>query len=134
MKRLRYTKPTWLFFFIICLAAMVILAASFNLVARRKKFNTQRDIAAEAATQRQWAAALETPGVKNFHKVSDQLYRGAQPTAEGMVKLKNMGVKTIVSLRPRTKRWFAFLRLPPIRTTYRFLSTANAEPTGPEQW
>ena len=99
MKRLRDTKPTWLFFFIICLAAMVILVASFNLAARRKKFNTQRDIAAEAASQRQWAVALEMPGVKNFHKVSDQLYRGAQPTAEGMVKLKNMGVKTIVSLR-----------------------------------
>ena len=99
MQSLRQTKPTWLFFFIICLAAIVILFASFSLVARKKSFNTERDIAAEASTQRQWAVELEIPGVKNFHKVSDQLYRGAQPTAEGMVKLRNMGIKTIVSLR-----------------------------------
>ncbi|NUP08121.1 MAG: protein-tyrosine-phosphatase [Polyangiaceae bacterium] len=48
-------------------------------------------------------AALEPrddlPGLPNFAKVSDVLYRGAQPTAEGFRTLKNMGVKTVVSLR-----------------------------------
>ena len=35
----------------------------------------------------------------NFHKVSDQLYRGAQPQAGGVKKLAELGVKTIINLR-----------------------------------
>lgn len=38
-------------------------------------------------------------GVKNFAKVSDALYRGEQPTAEGFAELKKMGIKTVVCLR-----------------------------------
>jgi len=38
-------------------------------------------------------------GLPNFAKVSDELYRGAQPTAEGFKALKQMGVKTVVNLR-----------------------------------
>lgn len=41
----------------------------------------------------------DIPGVKNFAKISDVLYRGEQPTAEGFAELKKMGVKTIVCLR-----------------------------------
>jgi len=35
----------------------------------------------------------------NFHKVSDQLYRGAQPSDAGFKKLSELGIKTIVNLR-----------------------------------
>src|SRR2546423_3698182 len=35
----------------------------------------------------------------NFHKVSDKLYRGAQPSKEGIKKLAELGIKTIVNLR-----------------------------------
>lgn len=35
----------------------------------------------------------------NFHKVHDFLYRGGEPTPEGLKKLKEMGVKTIIDLR-----------------------------------
>jgi protein tyrosine phosphatase (PTP) superfamily phosphohydrolase (DUF442 family) len=35
----------------------------------------------------------------NFHKVSDDLYRGAQPDREGFVELIGMGVKTVINLR-----------------------------------
>ena len=38
-------------------------------------------------------------GLKNFAKISNALYRGAQPGAEGFRTLKDMGVKTIVNLR-----------------------------------
>lgn len=38
-------------------------------------------------------------GLKNFAKVTDNIYRGAQPTAQGFKELKKMGVKTIVNLR-----------------------------------
>jgi tyrosine-protein phosphatase SIW14 len=41
----------------------------------------------------------DIPGVKNFAKVSEVLFRGEQPTAEGFAELKKMGVKTIVNLR-----------------------------------
>jgi len=33
------------------------------------------------------------------HKVSNDLYRGAQPTREGMKELEKLGIKTIVNLR-----------------------------------
>jgi len=46
-----------------------------------------------------WATPLQRPGLPNLHKVSDDLYRGAQPTAEGMSELKKMGVRTVVNLR-----------------------------------
>jgi len=46
-----------------------------------------------------WAAPLRRPGLPNLYKVSDDLYRGAQPTAEGMGELKKLGIKTVVNLR-----------------------------------
>jgi protein tyrosine phosphatase (PTP) superfamily phosphohydrolase (DUF442 family) len=46
-----------------------------------------------------WAKPLDLPGVPNFHKVSDQLYRSAQPTKEGMENLKKFGIETIINLR-----------------------------------
>jgi protein tyrosine phosphatase (PTP) superfamily phosphohydrolase (DUF442 family) len=41
----------------------------------------------------------DVAGVENFAKISDVLYRGAQPTAEGFAQLKKMGIKTVVNLR-----------------------------------
>lgn len=46
-----------------------------------------------------WAVPLERPGLPNLHKVDDNLYRGAQPTAEGFRELKAMGIKTVINLR-----------------------------------
>lgn len=46
-----------------------------------------------------WAEPMDERGLPNLHKVSDDLYRGAQPTAEGVEQLKALGVKTIISLR-----------------------------------
>ena len=56
---------------------------------------------AEPSTNRpsSWAQPVEFGGVPNLHKVSDGLYRSAQPSAEGMRNLKQMGVKTVVNLR-----------------------------------
>lgn len=54
---------------------------------------------ARAPSQAAWAEPVAMDGVANFHRVSPVLYRGAQPTAEGMKNLKKMGIKTIVSLR-----------------------------------
>jgi protein tyrosine phosphatase (PTP) superfamily phosphohydrolase (DUF442 family) len=46
-----------------------------------------------------WAQPILLEGVPNLHKVSDTLYRSAQPSAEGMKNLKTMGIETIVNLR-----------------------------------
>jgi protein tyrosine/serine phosphatase len=46
-----------------------------------------------------WAQPIELAGVPNLHKVSKDLYRSAQPTAEGMINLKSMGIETVVNLR-----------------------------------
>jgi len=45
------------------------------------------------------AAVLEVPGVGNFQKVDDQVYRGAQPTDIGFAGLAHLGIKTVVDLR-----------------------------------
>lgn len=49
--------------------------------------------------QKEPARKLDVLGLPNFYKVSDNLYRGAQPTAEGMRQLKKIGIKTVVNLR-----------------------------------
>jgi len=46
-----------------------------------------------------WAQPVAMEGAPNLHKISNNLYRSAQPTAEGMKNLKRAGVKTIVNLR-----------------------------------
>jgi protein tyrosine phosphatase (PTP) superfamily phosphohydrolase (DUF442 family) len=46
-----------------------------------------------------WAQPIQMKGVPNLHKVSDTLYRSAQPSAEGMRNLRAIGVETVVNLR-----------------------------------
>ncbi|MFC1884166.1 tyrosine-protein phosphatase [Thermodesulfobacteriota bacterium] len=46
-----------------------------------------------------WAQPFKLDGVPNLNKVSDVLYRSAQPTSEGMKNLKDIGVITVVNLR-----------------------------------
>lgn len=56
---------------------------------------------ADTATNRpaSWAKPIALEGVPNLHKVSDTLYRSAQPTEAGLAKLKELGIKTIINLR-----------------------------------
>jgi len=44
------------------------------------------------------------PGVGNFHKVDNHVYRGAQPSDEGFRNLAKLGVKTIIDLREPGER------------------------------
>ena len=46
-----------------------------------------------------WATQMDVPPLENFYRVTPELYRGAQPDAAGMKKLKELGIKTIVNLR-----------------------------------
>jgi len=51
--------------------------------------------------QSEWAVALQRPPLENLHRVTGDLYRGAQPTADRMRRLDEMGVRTVVNLRRR---------------------------------
>ncbi len=45
-----------------------------------------------------WAADAPS-GISNFQEVNEHLYRGAQPSDQGLASLAKLGVKTIVDLR-----------------------------------
>ena len=58
-------------------------------------------LAGQPSTNRpsSWAQPITLPGVPNLFQVGTNLYRSAQPTSEGMQRLKQKGVETIVNLR-----------------------------------
>jgi len=47
----------------------------------------------------EWAQPMVLKGVPNLHRITEGLYRSAQPSALGMSQLKVMGIETIVNLR-----------------------------------
>ena len=79
---------------IVVLAITVIAAAALFAM----NLYTSRD-PGQASRREEWAVPLERPGLQNLHRVTEDFYRGAQPTAEGMKELEAMGVKTVVNLR-----------------------------------
>jgi protein tyrosine/serine phosphatase len=44
-------------------------------------------------------------GIRNFGKIDEHLYRGAQPDAGGIANLKKMGVAMIINLRMSNELW-----------------------------
>jgi protein tyrosine/serine phosphatase len=54
--------------------------------------------AKEAKRPDKWAVPISRPGLSNFFKVSEDLYRGAKPEAQGFAEMKKLGVKTVVNL------------------------------------
>lgn len=67
--------------------------------ADRAPAGSSRERRAHVVRNPRWAVPIERPGLPNFHRVSDDLYRGAQPEAEGIRELEKLGVRTIVNLR-----------------------------------
>jgi len=50
------------------------------------------------------AERIQLPGVNNAGKISDHLFRGAQPNTEGMQSLRKLGVTTVIDLRGEDRR------------------------------
>ncbi|MBA3701200.1 MAG: tyrosine-protein phosphatase [Planctomycetes bacterium] len=46
-----------------------------------------------------WAVPVELAGCPNLFKLAPDIYRGAQPSADGMAQLAKLGIKTVISLR-----------------------------------
>jgi uncharacterized protein (TIGR01244 family) len=49
------------------------------------------------------SAGIAAPGIPNFHKVDDRIYRGAQPNPQAWESLAQLGVKTVIDLRPSSE-------------------------------
>jgi len=89
-------------FFLAC-AIIIVLACKCPEINQFKNFifNTNRpdNSYVRFIDNANWAQKLDMPGLPNLHKISEDLYRGAQPTAEGMKELEKLGIKTVVNLR-----------------------------------
>lgn len=46
-----------------------------------------------------WATSIKADGLPNLFRVSDDLYRSGQPQEQGMTSAKNLGIKSVISLR-----------------------------------
>lgn len=46
-----------------------------------------------------WAQPVLLEHTENFYKVTDELYRAAQPTAAAMQSYENFGIRTVINLR-----------------------------------
>ncbi|HEY9788453.1 MAG TPA: tyrosine-protein phosphatase [Candidatus Obscuribacterales bacterium] len=55
-----------------------------------------------AGTEKQTSKAAKP--LPNFHQVHPYLYRGGEPTEEGLRELQKMGIKTIIDLRAPSER------------------------------
>lgn len=85
-------------YFAVLSAILVVLAGVYLVGKYGLPFGSQIGNYQRQAGKK-WAEPIELPGLPNFHKVSDDLYRGAQPNAEGMEQLDKLGVKTVINLR-----------------------------------
>ncbi len=84
----------------IVLALLVGLLSPLLLLLMANSGCTQVDQPVLGDRPEEWAVAMgNRPGLSNFFRVSDQLYRGAQPEDEGFAELQSLGVKTVVNLR-----------------------------------
>jgi len=102
-KEQKRTESAWLHRIVILLSIVALIGIYLqkkcglefgsSLKSRRPESKTKQ------VTQKKWAQPLELPGVPNLHKVSEDLYRGAQPSNEGMRQLEKLGIKTVVNLR-----------------------------------
>lgn len=46
-----------------------------------------------------WAQPVKAEHLKNLHKISEDLYRCAQPDEAGMRELEKLGIRTVINLR-----------------------------------
>lgn len=84
---------------LVVLAALVVWRVSVYRVPDAEDVAPASQPASMPGRPAAWATPLSAPGLPNFHKVTDTLYRGAQPTAEGMRELAKMGIRTVINLR-----------------------------------
>ena len=80
-----------------CSSRLTVLRLSFAVVV--PAIRAQVPQATAAPIPWTYGEKLHFAGISNGGKVSDQLYRGAQPRKGGLQQLKKFGITTIVDLR-----------------------------------
>lgn len=80
---------------VIILAAVMLAITGCRSVVQKP----QETIAVIESRPAAWAVPVTVPGVSNMYKVSDTLYRSAQPAKEGFSELERLGIKTVLCLR-----------------------------------
>ena len=82
--------------FVFWLSAIILILPVVNSCKKDPDNTASSTLKPEQFTT---AVKIDLPGCGNLYKVSEALYRGEQPTAEGFQELEKLGVKTVVNLR-----------------------------------
>ncbi len=77
-----------------CSAALLLFLSTSTLLAPNSLPSSPAGESSEAIAQK-----ISIPGVPNAGKVTEHLYRGAQPGLDNLGELKKLGVTTIIDLR-----------------------------------
>ncbi|HLL15321.1 MAG TPA: tyrosine-protein phosphatase [Pyrinomonadaceae bacterium] len=85
-------------------AAAVALALAAGVTAAITHDSRGGSQASPPARTQQTFVAAPSVGIKNFGRVNENFYRGAQPDPAGFAELKKLGVKTVIDLREDKKR------------------------------
>ena len=78
----------------IVFSSLLLLSLTATIVGCGARHN-----AATPTGQLALAEKMSVPGISDFGKVNDFLFRGAQPKEEGVEQLKKLGIDTVVDLR-----------------------------------
>jgi tyrosine-protein phosphatase SIW14 len=87
----------------------VLRSVSFTRGSRPRRFFLASSLLTALFVCSTWSSRARglpaQEGILNFGKVSEHLYRGAQPDAAGIKNLRKLGVKLIVNLRMPGDGW-----------------------------
>lgn len=111
------------------LALLALLCLSACAGAPPAEIPAQTVPLAESTLER----ITDAPGLDRFYRISDTVYRGAQPDAEGYRELRRRGVRTVISFRrfSSTRRAAESAGLDYVRIP--ILAALVSEPPEPEQ-
>lgn len=84
---------------LLILVVLLCLLPSRLLAQEQGRASTQPPAPAAPNQLSAFGERIQVPGVSNVGKLSDSLYRGSQPKAEGFEQLKKLGITTVVDLR-----------------------------------
>jgi protein tyrosine/serine phosphatase len=77
---------------------LAIFAAAVVVSGMRCSTMVTTPAVSQPARPAAWAVRVERPGLPNLFQISDDIYRGAQPTAEGVPALQALHIKTVINL------------------------------------
>ena len=103
----RARRRPWL---VAAAAALALSGVAVSVTGARADAGRRQQTPAEVSRSAPSAQPATTAaGIKNFGRVNENYYRGAQPGPEGMAELRRLGVRTVIDLRkdrkPEAEGW-----------------------------